>query len=157
MGITHFNGVSGVKGVYMGAKGKEIPLALITYVRESFTVEDMEDNGTTGTYVLQNKLPKGAVPLGWAFEVEGAFKGDTSAIMKVGVAGTLDQFTACNNVSVYDAGIVGSLSKTIDSCKSIGSDAAVVITITSDSDFTKVVNDGTGKGTLHLYYIGYRR
>lgn len=153
MGITHFDKVCGVNGVYYGAAGLEERMASITYLKEAFAVADFTDGGgASGTYALTKTLPAGSIPLGWAFVCTGPFTGDVSAVIKVGIATDDDRFSADTTGSVFAAGTVGSLALVADACKGIAGEVTVLVTVTTDTTFADCQTDDKGAGTLYLFY-----
>jgi hypothetical protein len=141
-----------VDGIEEDEAGSSV-LPSIQKISESVAVEDFTDaTATTGTLALTTKLPAGAVPIGWKATVTGGFTGDTSATMQLGVSGDADRFSSVTDQSVYAAGTVGA-GVPADACDGIAAAQTVLITITSDSDFTDVKTDDNGAMTVELYYI----
>lgn len=112
-----------------------------------------DGGGTSGTLALADKLPAGAIPLGWKFVGTGAFDGDTSAVMKVGKSGDDDMFSADTSGSVFAAATIGSLPIAADGLKGVSAEVTVLVTVTTATDFTTCKTSGKGKGTIYLYYL----
>lgn len=131
-----------------------IETSLVKVISEALAVADFTDNtDATGYKDLIAKLPKGAVALGWKFVGTGAFDGNTSAVMQVGVAGDLDRFSADIAGSVFTVATIGSAVLAADACKGIAAEATVRVTVTTGTDFTACKTAAHGAGTLYLYYV----
>lgn len=129
-------------------------LSILGVLSESISVADFTDGGSTSGYKdLVAKLPKGAVPLAWKFVGTGAFSGDTSATMEVGIEGDTDRFSADTAGSVFAAATVGSLALAADALKGISAAVTVRVTVTTSSDFTTCKTAGKGAGTIRIYYL----
>jgi len=126
----------------------------ITTISKVCTVADFTDGGSTSGYIdFSELLPSGAIPIAWKAVVTGAFKGDTSATISVGVSGDTDRFSADTSQSVFAAGTVGSFVLAADALDGIASVQTPRVTVTSATDFTTVVTDATGAMVVFLYYI----
>lgn len=122
---------------------------------ESVAVANFTDGGGTSGFIdLTGKLPAGAIVQGWDFDCTGAFKADTSAVIEVGVSGTVAKFSADAAQSVFAAGRVGSASLAASSFQA--TEVSPRITVTGGADFTSIKTDGTGAGTITIYYIATR-
>ncbi|HEV8061098.1 MAG TPA: hypothetical protein VGP68_14555 [Gemmataceae bacterium] len=102
---------------------------------------------TTGTLDTTDKLPTGAIVLGWHFNCTIAFIGDTSAVIQAGLAGALTAFSAITTKSVFTTGLVGSAA--VAATAENPTEASVRITITSAAAFSSV---SAGLGTFKLRY-----
>ena len=124
-------------------------------ISQAVTVSDFTDGGGTSGYVdLTPTIPKGAIPLGWKAVVTGAFDGDTTAVIQVGITGDTDRFSADTVGSVFAAGVtVGSMAIAADACKGINAAVTVRVTVTGDSDFTAIATEDNGAMTVSVYYI----
>lgn len=119
---------------------------------QSVGVADFTDGGgTSGTLDLTDKLPAGAIVLGWTFDCSGAFAGDTTAVLTVGVSGNGAKFSADSNQSVFTTGKKGSASTAATSFQA--SEIAPRLTITSSTDFTLVVTNAGGAGKIRIKYM----
>lgn len=123
-------------------------------ITKAVTVATMTDNTDTTGFIdfTTSSLPAGAIVMGWKFVASAAFTGDTSAVVKVGVSGDLDRFSATTTGSVFGAGTVTSAPLATGAFKTASAQTPR-ITITSASDFTLVVSNATGAGTCTLYYV----
>lgn len=108
----------------------------------------MTPSGATGTLDTTDKLPAGAVVLGWHFNTTTGFTGDTSAVIEAGLAGALTAFSAITTKSVFAPGLVGSAA--VVATAENPSEASVRITITSGSSFAAVT---AGAGVFKLRYF----
>lgn len=126
----------------------------VRVVSEAIAVGDFTDDaGTSGHKDLVATLPAGAVLLGWKYVGSGAFDGDTSAVMQVGVSGDTDRFSADATGSVFTVATIGSAVLAADACKGIAAAVTVRVTVTTGADFTTCKTAAHGAGTLYLYYI----
>jgi len=120
---------------------------------QTLSVADMTDATTTGTIDFDDALPVGAMVLGWKAVVSGAFAGDTSAVLSVGISGDLDKYSANTAQSVFTTGTVGSLALAADAATGLSAEKTPRVTVTSGSDFSDVVTDGNGEMVITIYYI----
>jgi hypothetical protein len=129
-------------------------LTAVATVTKAVTVATMTDNTNTTGYIdfATGAIPALSLVLGWKFVASGAFKGDTSAVVQVGIAGNLDLYSATTSGSVFAAATVGSVVKTTGVFFQLAA-ATPRITITTASDFTSIVTDATGAGTCTMFYI----
>lgn len=119
---------------------------------ESIAVAGFTDGGGTSGFIdLTGKLPAGAIVLGWDFNCTGAFAGDTTAVIQVGVSGTVAKFSADTAQSVFTTGRRGSASLAASSFNA--SEVSPRVTVTGSADFTSIVTNAGGAGTLTIYYI----
>lgn len=168
MGKTHYDQLVAVRGFYVGPVTNEVPVtgdggellykgAPFTPIRklaQAIAVGGFTDGGSASGYIdLTSKLPAGAIPLGWRFVGSGAFDGDTSAVLEVGVSGDTDRFSADTAGSVFAVATIGSLAIAADACKGIAAEVTVRVTVTTAADFTACKTSGKGAGTLELYYL----
>lgn len=114
----------------------------------------MTDNTNTTGYIdfPTGALPAGVIVLGWAMKTTVGFAGDTTAVVQVGIAGTLDLYSAVTSGSCFAAGKVGSVVKTTGVYYQTAA-ATPRVTITGGADFTSIVTNGTGRGVVTIYYI----
>jgi hypothetical protein len=127
---------------------------LVKVLSEALAVGDFTDEGAASGYKdLVAALPKGAVVLGWKFVGTGAFDGDTSAVMQVGVPGVLDRFSADTSGSVFVVATIASLAKVVDVSDGTQAESMVRVTVTTGADFTACKAANHGDGTLYLYYL----
>ena len=120
---------------------------------QSLEIAAFTDNtDTTGYIDFTTTLPAGALVLGWKAVVSVGFAGDTTAVMQVGVAGDLDDFTADTTQSCLAAGTVGSAAQANDAAYN---NAAVTprVTVTGGADFTSIVTAAGGTMVVTIYYI----
>jgi len=125
----------------------------LSVISKVCAIADFTDDGGTSGHIdfSNNSLPAGSLVLGWKAVVTGEFKGDASAVIQIGVVGTLGKFSASVAQSVFTTGTVGSGAPMDTSFNATA--ATPRITVTSGSDFAAVVTDGTGAMTVYLYYI----
>ena len=122
---------------------------------QTFAVAAFTDDGSTSGHVdFTAQLPAGACVKGWKAVVTGIFGGDTSAIMQVGVAGTLGRFSSVTTGSVFTAGTIGA--NTSGSANAFCAAATTPrITVTGGADFTSIVSNGLGVMTVSIFYDKY--
>ena len=124
----------------------------IKKIEETITPADCVDSDTTGTYTFDADLPADCIVIGWKAVTTAAWDDDTSATIQVGIAGTLDLYSAATTASIATTGTVGQLCKTLPSYFQEAA-ASPVVTITGTSDFTAFVTAGTPSTTVSIYYI----
>ncbi|RLB94830.1 MAG: hypothetical protein DRH26_00075 [Deltaproteobacteria bacterium] len=122
-------------------------------VSQVLAAADMTGATTTGTIDFDGALPVGALVLGWKAVVSGAFAGDTSAVLSVGITGDLDKYSANTAQSVFAAGTVGSLALAADAATGFSAAKTPRVTVTAATDFSDVVTEGTGAMVVTIYYI----
>jgi len=111
-----------------------------------------DNTDTTGYIDFVSTLPVGAIVLGWKAVVTGGFTGDTSAVIKIGTAGSLDDLTTDTNKSVFtNATSVGGVPKTAKAY--IAATYTPRVTVTGTADFTSIVTAANGAMVVSLYYI----
>jgi len=66
----------------------------LTSVVQTITKANATDVTTTGTLDFTSTIPAGSLIQGWRANTTGAWTGDTSAVIQIGVSGDLDRFTA---------------------------------------------------------------
>ena len=137
----------------LGADGTlALAVPKLSYINKICNVADFtDDGGTSGHIDFTSQLPAGAIVVGWKAVVSGEFKGDVSAVIQIGVAGTLGKFSASVAQSVFATGTVGS-GAPMDTCFNATA-STPRITVTSANDFGLVVADGTGAMNVYLFYI----
>lgn len=124
------------------------------YITKTAAAASMTDSGTTGTIdFATGSLPANTIPISSEFNCTVAFSGDTSAVWKLGVSGTLDAFSATTTNSCFTAIKTGS--NVTAATAMVGSDAARTprLTVTTGSDFTTVYNAATATGVAKLNYL----
>jgi len=137
----------------LGADGTlALAVPKLSYINKICTIANFTDNlDTTGYIDFTSQLPAGAIVVGWKAIVSAGFAGDTSAVIQIGVAGTLGKFSASVAQSVFAAGTVGS-GAPMDTCfNAVASTPR--ITVTGNADFTSIVTEGNGAMNVYLYYI----
>ena len=114
----------------------------------------MTDNTNTTGYIdfPTNSLPANCFVLGWSCKATAGFAGDTTATIQVGIAGTLDFYSAITTGSIFAAGKVGAIVKTNHPHYQVAA-ATPRVTITGTADFTAIKTDGTGRAVVNIYYI----
>ena len=104
-----------------------------------------------GTLDLSTQIPAESIVIGWKFVGTGAFAGDTTATMQVGDSSNADAFSSVTNGSVFTAVTIGAECKTGVAFALTAT--TVRVTVTGGADFTSIVSDGNGAGTITLYYM----
>jgi hypothetical protein len=119
--------------------------------QETFSVADMTDNtDDTGEIELNVSIPVGSVFVRSFITGVTGFAGDTSAVVTIGDGTDVDRYnTGTPNVFATATSIdAGVPSGTVYHATAI----APVVTITSATDFTDVVTDGSGEVTITLMW-----
>lgn len=121
-------------------------------IAQTFGVADMTDGGSTvGTIVLDGSIPdKSFVVRSHVVNVTG-FAGDSSATIQIGDGSDADRYST-GTPSVFssvDMVAIGVPSGTEEHTAAV---ATVTVTITSGSDFSDVVTNGSGEATVIVEY-----
>ena len=123
-------------------------------ISQTLNAADFTDaTATTGTLAFTEKLPIGAMVLGWKAVVTGAFTGDSSCEISVGISTDADKYSADTTENAFAAGTFGSLALAADSVTGLGAELTPFVTITSATNMTLVIADATGEMVITLYYI----
>ncbi len=119
---------------------------------QNLLIADFTDGtGTSGYLDIDVDLPANAIVVGWKAVVTGAFAGDTSAVISVGITGDTDKYSGVTTASCFAAGTVGAMGNT-DSAMATAAQT-VRVTVTGNADFTSIVTDGNGAMIISLYYF----
>jgi hypothetical protein len=104
----------------------------VQVLSESIAFGDFTDNANATGYVdLATTLPEGAIVQGAQVNVTTGFTGDTTAVMDVGIAGTLEKFISDLNVLAAD--VEGeALLVYLDAANTVR------VTVTGAADFTSI-------------------
>lgn len=121
-------------------------------ISETFTPADCVDSTTTGTYTLNQSPPIGSLVIrSGLFNVTG-WAGDTSAVATIGTAADADRFMVASTLDVFST--VAALDGGVPSgATAITVATTVQVVITSASDFTSVVTNGSGVATVKLFCL----
>jgi hypothetical protein len=122
-------------------------------VSQSLAVASFTDGGSTSGYIdfTTGALPAGALVLGWMADVTGAFAGDTTATIAVGVSGSTSRFSADTAQSAFTTGKRGSASAVATAFSATSLTPRV--TVTGTADFTSIVSNAGGVMTVTLFYV----
>lgn len=143
-----------VGGIEQDESGSSVLPSVQKVVSGALAVADFTDNtDATGYIDFANDLPAGAIPLGWKVVTSGAFAGDTSAVISIGIAGDLDRFTSDATQSCFTAITTGNAGVAADGGTGIAAAQTPRVTVTGASDFGLIVTDGNGAMTVELYYL----
>jgi hypothetical protein len=107
--------------------------------------------GATSFTDFSGTLPAGALVLGWEANVAGAFAGDTTAVINVGVSGTVGKFTADAAQSAFTTGRRGSAAAAATAFQATA--ASPRVTVTGSADFTSIVTNAAGSMVVTLFYV----
>lgn len=126
----------------------------VQFAELTFARADMTDNTDATGFV---DFPTGAIPagsqvLGWDATIATGFTGDTTAVMQVGVAGNLNQFSAITNGSCLAAGRIGSHAPGSSDNAHLAAAATPRVTITGGADFTSI---SAGAATVRVAFVKY--
>jgi hypothetical protein len=130
-------------------------LTSVASVSKTIAVAAMTDNAGTATGYIDftaSALPAKSIVLGWKCVTSAGFAGDTSAVVQVGIAGTLDLYSATTTGSVFTAVTCGSVVKTTGTYFQTAA-ATPRVTITGAADFTSIVTNAAGACVVTIYYI----
>lgn len=132
-----------------GAVGGSIsPLRSVSQVVDFGAMTD--GGGAAGTLAFTNTIPAGAKIQFWRAVVVNGFTGDTTAVIKVGVAGDDDRFSADTAQSVLAAGTVGSAPLAADVLDGLSAAVTPLVTVTGGSDFGNIA---AGSMTVTVFYL----
>lgn len=122
----------------------------ICVLSETMLFSGFTDGGSTSGYKdMVTLLPAYAQVLGWEADVKTGFTGDTTAVLNVGVSGTVGRFSAVATASVLAAGRVGCQAP-VASNTFLTAAIAARATITGGADFTSIA---AGELDLKMRYI----
>jgi hypothetical protein len=126
----------------------------ICVLSETMLIADFTDNAGTATGFkdMATQLPAYSQVLGWETDTKTGFGGDTSAVIQVGIAGTLAKFSAVTTVSVYTA-IRGGCQSPVASNNFLLAATTVRATITGAADFTTIATAAAGELDLKMRYL----
>lgn len=146
--ITRVLSTSKVRGKFI----TEGDVAELKKFTQTITADDLTDGGgAAGTKILDLNIPAGAVVVRTIVKDIVGFAGDTSAVIQVGDGTDVDRYnTGTPNVfATASAGVdMGAPSGTAFHATA----KDVVVTITSDSDITAVITDGSGSIEITVLY-----
>jgi len=115
-------------------------------------IADFTDGASTSGYIdIDVDLPANAIVVGWKAVVSGAFAGDTTAVISVGISGDTDKYSGVTTASCFTAATVGAMGNT-DSAM-VTAAQTVRVTVTGGADFTSIVTDAGGAMKVSLYYF----
>ncbi len=119
---------------------------------QNLLIADFTDGtGTSGYIDIDVDLPANAVVVGWKAVVSGAFAGDTTAVIEVGVSGDTDKYSAVTTASCFATGTVGAIGNNDTVLATTAQ--TVRVTVTGTADFTSIVTDAGGAMIISLYYF----
>lgn len=128
-------------------------VGLIGVLSETVAVTAFTDGGAAvGTYQMQGSVPAGAVLLGTKVLVPAGFAGNTSAAMTIGDGTDVDRYNT-STVDVFTTAAAGVQSGVPSGNKLITTANRPTLTITTASDFTSAVSNGSGIVTVVIYYL----
>ncbi len=108
-------------------------------IEQTVAFGDFTDVDATGFIDLAAPIPRGAIVLGWSCSVTTGFSGDTSAVVQVGIDGTLARYSADTAQSVLTSSTkVGAASLAASSGDGLDGEVTVRVTVTGNADFTSI-------------------
>lgn len=112
---------------------------------------DFTDGGGASGYidVTAGQLPARALVLGTAINVTEGFKGDTTAVVQVGVDGDTDRFSSVTDQSVLEIARV-AMGIPADGQDGFAAAQTVRVTVTGSTDWGEIT---AGKLFVTIYYI----
>lgn len=129
------------------------PVGGMLVIKETFTVADMTDGGSTaGTYVLSQSIPVGALVQRCFLQNVTGFAGDSSATIQIGDGSDADRYTT-GTPSVFTTATAIDLGAVSGTAVHATAVSTVTVTITSGSDFSDVVTDGSGVATVKIFCL----
>lgn len=125
---------------------------ILCCITQTFTYDEFTDGGgASGTLVLDESIPDGAVVLQSVLHTLTGFTGDTSAFIQVGDGTDVDRYST-GTPSVYTTNPSGTDLRTPSGTRWHDAEKNVTITITSNSNFTNV---SAGQATINIYYFSF--
>lgn len=121
-------------------------------IMDTFGTADMTDGGsTTGTFVMTGDVPaKSFGHQAVALNITG-WAGDSSCTIQVGDGSDADRYST-GTPSVFSSLVYLSLGAASGTAAHAAAVTSPTITLTSGSDFTSVVSNGSGEVTVLLTY-----
>ena len=109
----------------------------VSIISQSLEFGDFTDNADATGYVdITTQIPASTIVTGWEAVVSTGFTGDTTAVVQVGVSGTLDRFSADVAQSVLAADTVGSAA--LAASAYVGTAVTARVTVTGGADFSSI-------------------
>jgi len=109
----------------------------VSIISQSLEFGDFTDNADATGYVdITTQIPASTIVTGWEAVVSTGFTGDTTAVVQVGVSGTLDKFSADVAQSVLAADTVGSAA--LAASAYVGTAVTARVTVTGGADFSSI-------------------
>lgn len=137
----------------MPIKNATLGVPKITELKQTFAVSGFTDGGSTsGTAQFTNAVPAGAVLVGSKIGPITGFAGDVSATIIVGDGTDTDRYMT-GTPSVFTTQAVGVESGVPSGSKLITTANRPTVTVTTSTDFTLAVTNGSGRVTVSIYYI----
>ena len=128
-------------------------VGLIGVLAETVAVTAFTDGGAAvGTYQMQGSVPAGAVLLGSKVLVPAGFAGNVSATIIVGDGSDTDRYIT-GTPDVFTTAATGVQSGVPSGNKLITTANRPTLTVTTSSDFTAAVSNGSGIVTVVIYYL----
>lgn len=157
--IETFRSTGANRGVYetvdmaVSEPGTGVSYAIVGVLSETVTVAQFTDGGAAaGTYQMAGTVPAGAVLLGTKVLVPGGFAGNTSAVLIIGDGSDTDRYNT-STVDVFTTAAAGVQSGVPSGTKLLTADNRPTLTVTTNSDFTLAVSNGSGIVTVSIYFI----
>jgi hypothetical protein len=120
--------------------------------QEAIAVGDFTDGeGATGTLDLSTSIPAGAYFVKTLIHGITGFAGDTSATIQVGDGTDVDRYNT-GTPDVFSTAAAGVDMGAVSGTAFHAAAKTPKVTITTDSDFTAAVTNGSGAATITLYY-----
>lgn len=150
--VVGINCDDGYSLAYDSSNSKLMAFTAVAGLTETHSISTFNDGGAAaGTAAFTNTVPAGSHVLGWKCVVNTACTGNTSAVIKLGVAGDDDRFSADTAQSVFATGTVGAASIAADVRDTMATALTPLITVTSADDFSAVAT--TGNLTITVNYV----
>lgn len=122
----------------------------IDFIEQTVAFDDFTDGGgTSGTLVLSETVPVGAILLGSKVTVATGFTGDTTAALTIGDGSDVDRYNT-GTPSVLAAAANGIQTGVPSGNKLITTANTPTLTVTGAADFTSI---SAGAMTVRIYYI----
>jgi len=125
----------------------------IDYITQDVVVADFTDaTATTGTLVMDDAIPAGAIILGSKCLVTAGFAGDTSATLQIGDGSDADRYST-GTPSVFATAATGIQMGIPSGTKYVVTANTPTLTVTTAANFTDCQTDDSGAMTVAIFYI----
>lgn len=131
------------------AANTPVTTRLVSFTETVLFNQFTDGSGASGTYQLQQAVPKGAIVQGTKVTVEAGFAGDTSAVLTIGDGSDVDRYMT-GTPSVFATAADGIQTGPPSGNLLLTAANNPTLTVTSGADFTAV---NAGSLTVTIFYL----